>query len=295
MRYTIENEALSVTVDSKGAELVSVVNKATGAEMMWDGQKEVWSRHAPILFPYCGRLKDGQYTLDGQRYEGGPHGFARDLEHTFLGAEGNRMGFVLRSDERTLARFPRPFALESVFTLEGNTLRQTITVTNLGTEELRFGLGFHPAFALPFDDAHTTADYEFRFDTPQTPVVIETGASTGLVTGETRVLMEKSAVIPMEDRMFDHDSICLSQLSAKELSVVEKDTGRKVTVALEGFPYTLLWSAPGNPALHFVCIEPWHSLPDRADASGAWSEKPCAAVLGPGECWSTELKLTFAR
>ena len=41
MRYTIENEALSVTVDSKGAELVSVVNKATGAEMMWDGQKEV--------------------------------------------------------------------------------------------------------------------------------------------------------------------------------------------------------------------------------------------------------------
>lgn len=66
MRHTIENEFLTVTVETKGAELVSVVDKATGAEMMWDGQKDVWPRRAPILFPYCGKLNGGHYTLDGQ-------------------------------------------------------------------------------------------------------------------------------------------------------------------------------------------------------------------------------------
>lgn len=295
MRYTIENESLIVTAESKGAELVSVVDKATGAEMMWDGQTDVWPRHAPILFPYCGKLREGRYTLDGRTYTGGQHGFGRDVEHTFLGREDGRMRFVLRADEGTLAKFPRAFSLESTFTLEGRTLRQTITVTNTDQAQLRFGFGFHPGFALPFDDAHTTADYEFRFDTPQTPVVIETDPSVGLVSGKTRVLMENSAAIPMDDRMFDHDSICMSQLTAKTLSVVEKDSGRRITVDLEGFPYTLIWSAVGNPKLHFVCIEPWHSLPDTVHASGDWDEKPCAASLAPGEQWSTQLNITFDR
>ena len=58
----------------------------------------------------------------------------------------------------------------------------TLAVKNTGEKELRFGIGYHPGFALPFDGAHTTRDYELRFDTPQTPAVIETG------TGETRDL-----------------------------------------------------------------------------------------------------------
>ncbi len=295
MRHTIENEFLTVTVDSLGAELVSVVDKATGAEMIWNGQKDVWPRRAPILFPYCGKLKDGQYTLDGNTYPGGQHGFGRDFEHQFLGGENGVMRFVLRSGPETYAKLPRDFALESTFTLTGRTLRQTLAVTNTGDKELRFGIGYHPGFALPFDDKHTTADYELRFDVPQTPVVIETGATSGLVTGHTRVLMENSALIPMDDRMFDNDSICMSQLTAKTLSLVEKDTGRSITVGLEGYPYTLIWSAPGNPELHFLCIEPWHSLPDTETASGDWNEKPCAAALAPGESWHTDLDMTFAR
>ena len=56
MQYTIENEYLRLTVDTHGAEAVSVVNKATGAEMLWCGDPAVWGRHAPILFPYTGKL-----------------------------------------------------------------------------------------------------------------------------------------------------------------------------------------------------------------------------------------------
>ena len=89
MEFILENENLRVTVESHGAELVSVVNKQTGAEMLWQADPAVWARHAPVLFPYCGRLKDGAFTCKGVRYEGGQHGFARDMEpvsYTHLGA-----------------------------------------------------------------------------------------------------------------------------------------------------------------------------------------------------------------
>lgn len=60
----------------QGAELCSVVKKETGEEMLWQADPAVWNRHAPILFPYCGRLKGGAFTHNGVSYEGGQHGFA---------------------------------------------------------------------------------------------------------------------------------------------------------------------------------------------------------------------------
>ncbi len=54
MRYSIENDTLRLTVDTHGAEAVSVIHKPTGAELLWSGDPSVWGRHAPILFPYTG-------------------------------------------------------------------------------------------------------------------------------------------------------------------------------------------------------------------------------------------------
>lgn len=293
MRYTVENEFLRVEVDSLGAELASVVDKASGAEMLWQGDPAVWPRRAPILFPYCGKLVNGSFTVEGKTYAGGQHGFARDLEHEFLGCDGTALRFRLASSAETLALFPFDFVLESTYALKGRTLRHTLAVTNPGSKELRFGIGYHPGFNLPFDAEHTTEDYELRFDAPQTPIVQEVEA--GYITGGTHPMMESSQVIPMDDHMFDNDSTCMGGLTSKTLCLVEKDTGRRISFDIEGYPYTLIWSTPGNPKLHFLCVEPWHSLPDRADASGVWAEKPCAAALAPGEHWDTTLAITFQR
>ena len=54
MRYTVENEFLRVEVDSLGAKLASVVDKAAGAGLLGRGGRAVWPRRAPILGPYCG-------------------------------------------------------------------------------------------------------------------------------------------------------------------------------------------------------------------------------------------------
>lgn len=293
MRYTLENDQLALTVDSLGAEIVDVIDKSIGAQMSWPGDPQVWPRRAPILWPYVGSLWNGEYRLDGKIYKGNLHGFARDLEFERIDGVEDCLEFCLCWNEKTLELFPRRFCIVIRFTLSGRTVHQQVQVENPDSRELRFGFGYHPGFVIPFDDKHQTQDYELRFDTPQTPEVVE--VENGYVTGKTHLLMENSCVIPMTDRMFDGGSICMKGLQAKTLSLVEKDSDRKITMDIEGFPYTLIWSMPGTPNLRFICLEPWHNLQDTVNADGDWNAKPCAAVLLPGECWESNLKITFDR
>ena len=51
---------LEIKTVSKGAELVSV--KLNGFEKMHDGES-FWNRHAPVLFPIVGKLKDGKTQI----------------------------------------------------------------------------------------------------------------------------------------------------------------------------------------------------------------------------------------
>ncbi len=87
MQATIHNEFLTLTVDTHGAEAVSLKN-AAGEEMLWQADPAIWKRHAPILFPWTGKLVDGTFTAKGKTWKGGQHGFARDLEHTCCGQKG---------------------------------------------------------------------------------------------------------------------------------------------------------------------------------------------------------------
>ena len=51
MQATIHNEFLTLTVDTHGAEAVSLKN-AAGEELLWQADPAIWKRHAPILFPW---------------------------------------------------------------------------------------------------------------------------------------------------------------------------------------------------------------------------------------------------
>ena len=73
---------LEIKTTSKGAELVSC--KLNGEEKIHDGES-FWNRHAPILFPIVGKLKDNQTEIEGKIYKMGQHGFARDMEFKKIG------------------------------------------------------------------------------------------------------------------------------------------------------------------------------------------------------------------
>ena len=167
------------------------------------------------------------------------------------------------------------------------------TAANPRQKKLCFGIGYHPAFALPFDDRHVTEDYEIRFDGVESPLCVS-AQPNGLLNGQSYYLARNVEAIQLTDDLFDNDSHAMVNLRSAHVSVIEKDTGRSVICDVSDFPYTLIWSAPKKP-LHFICIEPWHSLPGEENGPIDWEQRPCAAILKKGESWSTTLSTTFVR
>ena len=292
MEYCMENEYLKVTVTTWGAQLKSVQRKCDGVEHMWQADKSLWGWHAPILFPHTGKVVDGIIEVDGKQYPSSQHGYARGMEFQFVEQTENSITLELPSSEETKAHFPFDCNLICTYTLENATVHHTLTVENLDDRKMPFGIGYHPAFAIPFDDKHKATDYEFRFSENESPLCAGC-LPLGLVHGNTYRLGSNIRSIPVTEHTFDNDSHCMVNLKSETLGIYEKDTGRAVVVNIADFPYCLIWSKPGMP--RFLCIEPWESLPSMEGSSSKWEEKPAAAILEPGEAWSTTMSVSFVR
>lgn len=292
MEYCIENEYIKVTVTTWGAQVKSVKRKADSVEHIWQADKNIWGYHAPILFPHTGKVVQGIIETKGKVYPSPQHGFARLMEHEFVAKTEDTLVLQLSSSAETLERFPYEFNLVSTFTLEGDTLHHSLTVENLDEEKLPFGIGYHPAFRIPFDDSHSFSDYELRFSEVESPICIN-NLPEGLIHGDLYHLKANINAIPIDEHLFENDSHCMVNLKSDRLGLYEKGTGRGVVCDISDFPYVLIWSKPGVP--QFVCIEPWHSLPSPEGGSTKWEEKPAAAILEPGESWSCTLSTSFIR
>ncbi len=72
----LNNKDILVTINEKGAELQSI--QRNGIEYLWQANAKFWGKHAPVLFPIVGELKNGSYTFKGKEYKLPRHGFARD-------------------------------------------------------------------------------------------------------------------------------------------------------------------------------------------------------------------------
>ena len=292
MEYCIENEYLKLTVTTWGAQVKSVVRKCDNVEHIWQADKSVWGYHAPILFPHAGKVVGNKILAKDREFAATQHGFARMMEHDFVEMSKDTIVLELCANEETLEKFPYEFRLISTFTLEGDTVHHTLTVENLDEEELPFGIGYHPAFTVPFDRNHKATDYELRFSEQESPICINC-LPHGLMHGNLYYLGSNIQTIPVDERLFANDSHCMVGLKSQTLGIYERGTGRGVVCNISEFPYTLIWSKPGMPK--FVCIEPWHSLPSPENGTSDWNEKPAAAVLQPGEAWSCTLSTSFVR
>ena len=76
----IANAHISVTAKIRGAEWCSLIDLSTSTELLWNADPQYWGRHSCILFPFIGKLKGGQYHINGTTYHSGQHGFLRDRE-----------------------------------------------------------------------------------------------------------------------------------------------------------------------------------------------------------------------
>ena len=69
MNRKIENPFLYVEVSDRGAELMRIMRKDTGAEILWNGDPAFWSYRSPILFPNVGSTWQKKMKINGKEYQ----------------------------------------------------------------------------------------------------------------------------------------------------------------------------------------------------------------------------------
>ena len=109
MIITISNSQLSVTIDTLGAELLSLVKN--NKNFIWTVDETYWNKTSPVLFPIVGRLKNDSFTFNGNSYPLPRHGFARNMEFSFDKKSEHQVIFELNETEETKANYPFDFKL----------------------------------------------------------------------------------------------------------------------------------------------------------------------------------------
>src|SRR5262245_10798659 len=154
-------DRIVATILADGAELSSLRN-ANGVELLWQAGPQ-WPRHAPLLFPIVGKLKNDTLHHDGKAYPMTQHGFARDRQFQWMEQGLRSCKLALADDAETRARYPFAFRLEVTYTIEGADLVVAFDVINTGEVTLPASLGGHPAFNWPLLPALPKEAYTLTF------------------------------------------------------------------------------------------------------------------------------------
>ncbi len=265
---TITKNAVSATIDPLGAELITL--KKDSQNLLWCRDPRVWGSSAPLLFPICGRLREGKYTHKGKEYFLSPHGFAQTEEFTVIEQSESKVTLELRDSEQTRAVYPFAFCLRAVYRLEEDGLHFAFEVENTGEETLYYSLGGHWGFALK----ESLDAYHLHFDSA---VTLEREILDGaFLSGETQEVLTDSKDLPLGYHICDNDTYVFKNAPAACTLM----HGDEAVVRLE-YPNTrhlLLWTRPEQK---YLCIEPWNGMPDGAE-SGKLCQKDSIEKLAPG-------------
>lgn len=286
--YKLKNDAVSIEVHSKGAELKSVRKLRTGIEYLWKADPAFWGRTSPVLFPFVGGVQNKEYRVGGQTFPMSQHGFARDMEFNLLSQSDDEIWFVLEDSEASRQKYPYKFVLKLGYRLVSDGVEVCWQVENPGEEELPFSIGGHPAFNCPVKEGEKQTDYFLLFDTEEK--IINTRVSEkGLVTDEKDIYELDRGYLPITEHLFDGDALVIEHKQAKEVSLCGPDKMPYLTVRMEA-PLFGIWSPPKKNA-PFICIEPWYGRCDHEGFSGELKEREWGNLLMPGEKWSASYQI----
>lgn len=290
---TMENELVKVEVCDFGAELFSFYDKATKTEAIWQADPKYWARHAPLLFPFVGKVNGGYYTHKGVKYAMGQHGFARDMEFSFVSQTEDTITHRLVSTEDTLKKYPFPFEVTVTHQLNGKTLSVLWEVKNPGEDTMYFSIGGHPAFNVPARDGESKYDYSISFGGKEELEYVLVDLSCGAVNAEDVHRLElNEGKLPVTEHLFDEDALIFDGYQVEEIGLVYPDGKPYLTMYCKGFPSMGVWSQPKTDA-PFVCLEPWIGRCDNRGFTGELKDKYEEQSLEAGKTFRAhyELKL----
>ncbi len=276
----LENESLKVTINSQGAELVSVIDKRNQQERIWQGNPEFWPFYAPHLFPVVGESVDSELTVDGNSYPIKRHGFARNSTFRRIESSLNHAQLALRYNEETLKSYPYKFEFQVVYHLTESELKIMYKVINMDNDRIYFSLGAHPGFTT--DEDYTGYAIEFSND----DVLNVHGLSkNGLFDGSVSTLALENKKLNLSQNTFEKDAIVTKDLSSRSVKLLNKEGNGVVEVKFPHFNFLGLWAKKGAS---FVCIEPWLGCADTEGKKVSIDKKEGIMFVEHGHVFETE-------
>jgi galactose mutarotase-like enzyme len=274
----IENEFLKAAIDTKGAQLSSLINKETGVEHMWQAG-EAWPWHSPTLFPVIGTLINNHIIVDGKPYEiTQRHGFARYSDFLIIEANSTHAKFSLPYCEKTLAMYPFKFDFHVIYDLIDNALRVTFKVLNLDNKTIYFSVGGHPAFNVPFNNDENYNDYYLEFETEE-PLTEHLLTAEGTFSGETRPVKLDGKKLQLSHELFANDALVFKNMKSRQVTIRSHKHDETISVQFPHFNYLGIWA---KTDADFVCIEPWLGHADNAGAPVEFKNKEGVQKLEHG-------------
>ena len=264
MNYVIKNEYYTATVNGVGAELISVVT-AGGREVMWQSPSEdFWGKHAPLLFPVCGRVKDQKYTYRGVSYDMKKHGFIGG--ETFELVEKGDSYVILRSvaKEETLAIYPFEYSFTAKYALEGKRVVCTVTVENNDRKVMPYMFGWHPAFALFCDGGAEIEDYVLDFDGKSMLKQVPLQQDPFDPAVRNDFALDCGRYTLCEAEIYANDTLIFENAPTRVTLLSKKSDYKLALEWSDNTPDLCVWKFPSHDA-RYICIEPWSNLPSRGN------------------------------
>jgi galactose mutarotase-like enzyme len=258
----IENDFLTITFNSKGAELASIYHNQYAIEYLWNADPAFWGKHSPVLFPIVGALKENKYFIGINSYALSRHGFARDKDFIVTDHSQDRISFSLSDDEESLLIYPFRFRFSVIYQLQENILSVTYEVKNQSQTPMYFSVGGHPAFAVPVIEGSSYEDYYLEFNETETsarwPI-----SKDGLIEKEPVPFFNSTDILRLKKELFMQDALVFKFLTSSKVSLKSDLTIHGWDFDFREFPYLGIWAAK---QANFICIEPWCGIADSVDS-----------------------------
>ena len=274
----LANDNLKVLVNEKGAELQSI--QYIDVEYLWQADAKFWGKHAPVLFPIVGELKNGRYVFKNKEYKLPRHGFARDKTFEAEQTDATCATFTLKNDEETFAVYPFEFIFQVEYIIKENELFCTYHVQNINADIMYFSVGGHPAFNVPLNKNLFYTDYYLEFNNDD--VLKKYLLQNGLISDETESIQLNNKTLQLKPELFYKDAIVLKHINSKKITLKTHKNPHGLRFKFDGFPYFGIWAAKDAP---FVCLEPWCGIADNINHDNKLINKEGINQLVAGETW----------
>ena len=290
MLTTLKNGRLTVTADTRGAEL-QTIDRDDGLSYLWGGDPAYWAFHAPTLFPIIGALRGGRALSAGGEISLPKHGFCRTAEFELENADETSVTYRLTDSDATRKGYPFAFCLRVRYTLKGDGVETRYTVTNRSEQAMPFFVGGHPAFRVPLSEGETLEDYLVEFPEPETLDCPQVDLGSGLIvdTARNRFLTERSS-FALNHVLFRGDALIFDELRSRSVSMRSAKSGHGVRLDFPDMPYLAVWTPAADAP--FVCLEPWTGMGTRVSEDDRFEHKLGVTVLQPGKEKSLAFTIT---